>query len=238
MFSSSPDRRNPENRLLARMPAADLARLRGELQSVRLEQGQVIYEADRPIEFVYFVEEGMISVVSVMQDGASIEVSTIGNEGLAGWMAVLGVPTLVYRHTVQVPGRAKRIAVPALARIARDNGFRGLLDRYQAAFLTQAMQSVACNGLHTIEQRLCRWLLGTCDRTDSPELAITHDFLAQMLGVRRASVTDVLRPLQDQGLIRASRGRVAILDAERLAALSCECYGVIRREYERQLHDG
>jgi CRP-like cAMP-binding protein len=237
MFSPAEDRRNSsENRLLAMMPPADLARLRGELQSVRLEHGQVLYEADRPIEFVYFVEEGMISVVSVMRDGSSIEVSMIGNEGLAGWMAVLGVPTAAYRHTVQVPGRAKRIAVPALQRIARpDNGFRGLLDRYQAALLTQAMQSVACNGLHTIEQRLCRWLLGTRDRTDSSELAITHDFLAQMLGVRRASVTDVLRPLQGQGLIRATRGKVAILDRERLAALACECYALIRDEYQRLL---
>jgi CRP-like cAMP-binding protein len=234
MFSS-PSNRVPENRLLAKLPESELARLRSELQSVRLESGQVIYEADRPIEFVYFVEEGMISVVRVMQDGATIEVSAIGNEGIAGGTAVLGVPTLAYRHTVQVPGRAKRISAAALARIARDNGFRTLLDRYHAAFLSQAMQSVACNGLHTIEQRLCRWLLTTRDRTDSAELAITHDFLAQMLGVRRASVTDVLRPLVDQGLIRASRGKVTIIDAERLAALSCECYGVIRREYERLL---
>jgi CRP-like cAMP-binding protein len=235
MFSSNSNHRVPGNRLLAKLPESELARLRSELQSVRLELGQVIYEADRPIEFVYFVEEGMISVVRVMQDGASIEVSAIGNEGIAGGTAVLGVPTLAYRHTVQVPGRARRIAVSALTRIARDNGFRGLLDRYQAAFLTQAMQSVACNGLHTIEQRLCRWLLSTRDRTGSSELAITHDFLAQMLGVRRASVTDVLRPLQDEGLIRATRGKVTIVDAERLAVLSCECYAVIRREYERLL---
>jgi CRP-like cAMP-binding protein len=235
MLSTGSEQRFSENRLLARMPEEDLARIRGELLSVRLELGQVIYEAERPIEFVYFVEEGMISVVSVMRDGASIEASTIGNEGLTGWMAVMGIPALVYRHTVQVPGRARRIAVPALARIVRDNGFRGMVDRFQAAFLTQAMQSVACNGLHTIEQRLCRWLLGTRDRTNSSEFTITHDFLAQMLGVRRASITDVLRPLVDQGLIRATRGRVSILDGDRLATLACECYGVIRSEYLRLL---
>lgn len=241
MFSSTPQRRLAENRLLARLPEGELARLRGELQPVRLEQGQIVCEADRPIEFVYFVEEGIISVVSVMQDGASIEIAAIGNEGVAGWTAVLGVPSVAFRHTVQAPGRARRVAVAALLKMIRpDNGFRdsglrGLLERYQAAFLTQAMQGVACNGLHTIEQRLCRWLLSTRDRTGSSELAITHDFLAQMLGVRRASVTDVLRPLQDQGLIRAARGKVTLVDPERLAALSCECYALIRREYERLL---
>jgi CRP-like cAMP-binding protein len=241
MISATPDRRLSDNRLLAMLPADDLARVRGELQPVRLEQGQILYDADRPIEFVYFVDEGMVSVVSVMQNGSSIEIAMIGNEGVAGWMAVLGVPSIAYRHTVQAAGRARRVAVASLLKMVhqdngfRDSGFRGLLERYQAAFLTQAMQGVACNGLHTIEQRLCRWLLSTRDRTGSSELAITHDLLAQMLGVRRASVTDVLRPLQDDGVIRASRGKLTIVDADRLAAASCECYRIIRREYERML---
>ena len=236
MFSSTPNRRLSENRLLAKLPAEEVARLRGEMQSVRLEPGQTIYEADQPIESVYFLEEGMVSVVSVMRDGAVIEVAAIGSEGVVGSMALFGVPSIPYRYTVQVPGRAKRIPAATLMRaIQPDNGFRRTISRYQATFLTQAMQGAACNGLHTIEQRLCRWLLGTRDRIDSNELAITHDFLAQMLGVRRASVTDVLRPLVDGGVIRASRGKVIIVDPERLAESACECYAIIRREYERLL---
>jgi CRP-like cAMP-binding protein len=232
MFSTGAEHRG-SNRLLARLPADELRRIGVELQPVRLEQGHILYEADRPVEFVYFVDQGMISVVSVMENGASIEVATIGNEGLAGWTAVLGAPRTPYRYNVQVPGHARRIRVAALLKlIAPDNGFRGLVNRYQAAFLTQVMQGVACNGLHSIGQRLCRWLLSTRDRTGSAELVITHDFLAQMLGVRRASITDVLRPLQDEGLIRATRGKVTILNAPRLAAAACECYGVIRGEYQ------
>jgi CRP-like cAMP-binding protein len=229
----NPDNRGGANRLLARLTADELRHLRPELQPVNLEQGKIIYEPDRPMDFVYFIDQGMISVVSVMENGASIEVATIGNEGLTGWTAVLGAPRMRYRHNVQVPGRARRIRVATLVRANwPDNGLRGLVQRYQAAFLTQVMQGVACNGLHSIEQRLCRWLLSTRDRTGTPELQITHEFLAQMLGVRRASITDVLRPLQTRGLIRASRGKVVILDDQRLASSACECYHVIRGEYK------
>lgn len=224
------------NRLLARLSSDQLRLLRPDLQPVNLEQGQVIHEAHRPMESAYFVDEGMISVVSIMEDGASIEVATIGNEGLTGWTALLGASRMPFRFNVQVPGRARRISVAALARAQLpENGFRGLVQRYQAAFLTQVMQGVACNGLHSIGQRLCRWLLSTRDRTGSSELEITHEFLAQMLGVRRASITDVLRPLQERELIRASRGKVTILDPEQLAAESCECYHVIRNEYQWHL---
>jgi CRP-like cAMP-binding protein len=178
-----------------------------------------------------------------MEDGSSIEVATIGQEGLAGWPAVLAqpadrmpVPSLPYRYNMQVAGRARRMSVAALARLlVHDGAFRTLLFRYHAAFLTQVMQGVACNGLHSVEQRCCRWLLSTQDRIGTPELAITHDFLSQMLGVRRASVSDVLGPLQDQGLIRAARGKVTILDSAALAASACECYRVIRGEYQRLL---
>jgi CRP-like cAMP-binding protein len=128
------------------------------------------------------------------------------------------------------------VSVTALAaEVRQDRAFRRLLYRYHAAFVMQVMQGVACNGLHSIEQRCCRWLLSTQDRLGSQELEITHDFLAQMLGVRRASVSDVLRPLQEEGLIRASRGKLTILDSKRLAAASCECYRVIRKEYQRLL---
>jgi CRP-like cAMP-binding protein len=178
----------------------------------------------------------MVSVVSIMENGQSIEVSTIGNEGMAGLPVVLGVDTIPFRHIVQVAGRARRLSAATLdAELKQGRVLRDLLFRYHAAFVTQVMQGMACNGLHPIGQRCCRWLLTTQDRLGSPELAITHDFLAQMLGVRRATVSDVLRPLQERGLIRASRGRIAIVDAQRLSDASRECYHLIRSEYQRLL---
>jgi CRP-like cAMP-binding protein len=218
------------------MPPADQERLRQQLTPVVLEQHTVVFEAGQPLTYVLFVDEGMISVVSHMENGATIEVATIGNEGIVGLGVVLGDESTMYRHNVQVAGRGRRMNAAALAaELANDRHLRRVLHRYSAAFLTQLMQGVACNGLHSVEQRCCRWLLTTQDRLGSHQLNITHDFLAQMLGVRRASVTEVLRPLQQQGLISARRGQVTILDPKRLAASSCECYRVIRSEYQRLL---
>jgi CRP-like cAMP-binding protein len=226
--------RPAENQILAFLPPQELQRIERSLTPVDLQQGQVLYEAEVPFDQVYFVDYGMISIVSVMKDGSSIEVGTIGNEGMAGLQLVLGVNRVPYRHTVQIGGRARRMSVAALhEELKHDHFLRRLLYRYHAAFVTQTMQGMACNGLHSIGQRCCRWLLTTQDRLGSRELEITHDFLSQMLGVRRATVSDVLRPLQQEGMIRASRGRVTILDSKRLAAASCECYGVIRNEYQR-----
>jgi CRP-like cAMP-binding protein len=224
------------NLILAFLPPEERHRLRPNLQPVELEQGTVLYEPNRPVEEVYFMDQGMISVVSIMQSGATIEVGTIGNEGMAGLSVILGVRAVPYRHIVQVAGAARRInAAALLAELKPDATLPLLLNKYHAAFNTQVMQGMACNGLHSVVQRCCKWLLTTQDRLGSHELNITHEFLAQMLGVRRASVTEVLRPLQDNGLIRASRGKVVILDPKRLADSSCECYGVIRREYQRLL---
>ena len=228
--------RLPGNLILAFLPPAEHEQLRGKLQAVELTQGQILYEATTPVEHVYFLDQGMISVVSTMQNGASIEVGTIGHEGMAGLSVLLGVETMPYRHVVQVAGSARRMkAAEFVAELKPDRLLPRLLNRYHAAFNTQVMQGMACNGLHSVVQRCCKWLLTTQDRLGSQELNITHEFLAQMLGVRRASVTEVLRPLQNQGLIRASRGKVVIIDAKRLADTACECYGVIRSEYERLL---
>lgn len=228
--------RPQENQILAFLSPQEYEFCRSHLQSVELPQGQVIYEANAPIEYVYFIDQGMVSVVSIMHNGDSIEVATIGNEGMAGLSVILGVQAMPYRHMVQVPGKARRMSVSALSNeMKQDRRLRPLLFRYHAAFVTQVMQGMACNGLHSIGQRCCRWLLTTQDRLGSHELEITHEFLAQMLGVRRATVTEVLRPLQDDGLIQARRGRLTILDPKRLADASCECYGVIRNEYQRLL---
>jgi CRP-like cAMP-binding protein len=226
--------RPPENLILAYLSPEEQERCRVLVQPVDLPQGHVLYEPGVPFEYVYFIDQGMISVVSVMQNGSSIEVGTIGNEGMAGLALILGVDAVPYRHFVQVPGRGRRMSVNTLAtELKQDRALRRLLFRYHAAFVTQIMQGMACNGLHSIGQRCCRWLLTTQDRLGSRELELTHEFLAQMLGVRRATVTDVLRPLQDDGLIQARRGRLTILDSKRLADASCECYRVIRNEYQR-----
>jgi CRP-like cAMP-binding protein len=228
--------RLPENQILALLPAEELNRFQRYLQPVDLPQGLVLYEAGVPFDEVYFVDQGMVSVVSIMESGDTIEVGTIGNEGLAGLSVILGVDAVPYRHIMQVAGRARKLSTTMLmSEFWHDRQLRRLLNLYHAAFNTQVMQGMACNGLHSIEQRCCRWLLTTQDRLGSFELNITHDFLAQMLGVRRASVTEVLRPLQDEGMIRAKRGQVVILDPKRLADASCECYRVIRREYQRLL---
>jgi CRP-like cAMP-binding protein len=228
--------REPGNLILAFLPTDERERLRPKLQPLELQQGAVLYEASTPVDQVYFLDEGMISVVSIMQNGDTIEVGTIGKEGMAGLSVVLGVQTVPYRHIVQVAGKARRMSAAGLAaELGADRLLPRLLNRYHAAFNTQVMQGMACNGLHSVVQRCCRWLLTTQDRVGSRELNITHEFLAQMLGVRRASVTEVLRPLQNDGLIHASRGKVVILDSKRLADASCECYGVIRSEYRRLL---
>jgi CRP-like cAMP-binding protein len=228
--------RPPGNLILAFLPSEEHERIRSRLQPIELAQGDVLYEANVPVDHVYFMDQGMISVVSIMRNGASIEVGTIGNEGMTGLSVILGVEAVPYRHVVQVAGKARRMSAASLvAELKPDRLLPSLLKRYHAAFNTQVMQGMACNGLHSIVQRCCKWLLTTQDRLGSHELNITHDFLAQMLGVRRASVTEVLRPLQNDGLIRASRGKVTILDPKRLADASCECYGVIRTEYQRLL---
>lgn len=228
--------RPAENQILALLPPEEYQRLRPLLSSVELPQGHILYEAGATFDHVYFLDRGMMSVVSIMEDGSSIEVGTIGNEGMGGLSVVLGVNCLPYRHIMQVGGRGRRMSVSAVtAELKQDRALRKLLYRYHAAFVTQIMQGMACNGLHSIGQRCCRWLLTTQDRLGSHELDITHEFLAQMLGVRRATVSDVLRPLQNGGLIQARRGRVTILDPGGLAAASCECYHVIRKEYQRLL---
>jgi CRP-like cAMP-binding protein len=225
-----------ENQILGCLPPEEQQRLRPLLHPVSLAQFSVLFEAGMPQSHVLFIDEGIVSIVSTMADGATIEIGIVGNEGLAGFGAVLGVDSTPYRHTVQIAGRGRRISTAALRNELRhDSRLKRLLSRYCSAFMTQVMQSVACSGLHSVEQRCCRWLLTAYDRLGTPELDITHDFLARMLGVRRASVTDVLRPLQSRGLISSRRGHVTILDAERLSASSCECFGFIRREYKRLL---
>jgi CRP-like cAMP-binding protein len=224
------------NVVLARLSPERLEKLRPHLRLIELEVKQGIYEPNQPIMHAYFVETGMISVVSTMKDGKSIEVGTIGREGVAGAVVILGAETVPHQYYVQIPGHGHRVDAAVLKDIAKqDDDFRDLLCRSQVAFHTQTMQSAACNGLHSVTQRCCRWLLMSQDRINGDDVPLTHEFLGLMLGVRRASVSDVLKPIQDRGWIQSNRGTITITDRKGLESGCCECYGIITEEQKQLL---
>lgn len=223
-----------KNHLLARLSPSDYRGLMRYLAPVKMESDQVLLKARSPISYIYFPVVGVTSFLTVMENGDTIEVGTVGREGMVGVGGLLGAPYSPNQVIVQVPGEALRAETGPLQREAEANSsFRSLLTRYQTAFLAQVSQSVACNGLHPIGKRCCRWLLMTHDRVGAEAMPITHEYLSYMLGVRRASVTEVLQPLRERGLIAYSRGVITILDRKGLEAASCECYRAIRSEYER-----
>jgi CRP-like cAMP-binding protein len=209
-------------------------RLLPRLQIVPLDLKHVLYEARSPIDYAYFPNRGVASALRVMQDGKAIEVATIGVEGMLGLPLLVGANTTADRVIVQVSGEAMRLSAEALKEEAgRDSPLRRLLLLYQSAFLSQVSQAVACNGLHSVHQRCCRWLLMTQDRAHSDVFPMTHEFLATMLGVRRSTVSEVLEPLQRFGLIRYTRGKLTVLDHDGLQDRSCECYRRINEEFGR-----
>ena len=225
-----------ENVILRRLSPDQREALSSHLRPVKLAVRQVLYEPDRPMEYAYFVEDGMISVVSVMSDGRTVEVGTIGREGMLGSTMLLGADRVPYQCFVQIAGRGNRMsAATLLSECERDEALRRLILNYQAAFLTMAMQGTACNGLHNIQQRCCRWILMSQDRMKSDVIALTHEFLGMMLGVRRASVSDVLLPLQERGWLKSTRGEITILDRKGLESGACECYGLVSKQFQRML---
>ena len=223
-------------RLLAE---CDLSRLEPLLKKVDLTLKQNIYRVHTPIDFVYFPMTGLISAMTVMRDGTAIEVATVGNEGMTGIIPFVGGELSANEVMVQVAGEGLRMDVDDFRKeSALEGPFRRILGRYNAAFQVQVSYSVACNGLHNVSQRCCRWLLMTQDRIGSNVLPLTHEFLGIMLGVRRASVTDVLQPLQERGLIRNERGVIEILDRPGMEVLSCECYSAVKKEFDKVFDDG
>ena len=227
---------SPGNRLLNRLEESDRASFMTATKIVPLEFGQVLLEAHAPIEYAYFPVSGILSAVATMEDGDGIEVATIGKEGMHGIPAFVENETSAYRIIVQGAGEACRIEIGRLKEeLDRSATLRALINRYRAAFLLQVSQCVACNGLHSIERRCCRWMLMTHDRLETDELPLTHEFLALMLGTRRSSVTEVLQLLQQRGLVKAGRGRITVLDRPGLEAASCECYATVQREFQRLL---
>jgi CRP-like cAMP-binding protein len=229
------DQRLPRgNRLLGALADKELERLRPHLETVSLGLKDVLVEPDEPIEHVYFPINSACSIIATMGDGQEVEVGTIGNEGMLGLPVFLGRETVPLRTISQVPGEAVRMRSEALRKEVRpDDRLHELLHRYTEATFIFAAQSSACNRLHSVEQRASRWLLHTHDRVGKDEFPLTQEFLAQMLGVRRASVSEVAGGLQGQRLISYSRGRIRVLDRPGLEAKSCECYGIITKEFDR-----
>ncbi|HEV8061649.1 MAG TPA: Crp/Fnr family transcriptional regulator [Gemmataceae bacterium] len=224
----------PNGCLLARLSASEFQRLSPRLKLVSLDFNAVLYEPRALVDYVYFPLSGVVSAVALMLDGTAIEVATIGHEGMVSIGAFIGVESSADRMVVQVPGEALRMATTDLQSETRsDSPLRRLLIRYHGAFLKQISQAVACNGLHPIQQRCCKWILMTRDRVNADEFPLTQEFLSHMLGVRRASVTEVLRPLQDANLIRNWRGNVTVLDRKNLEAAACECYRITKEEFDR-----
>ncbi|HET7486548.1 MAG TPA: Crp/Fnr family transcriptional regulator [Acidimicrobiales bacterium] len=226
------------NRLLAALPAADRARLSPHLEPEQVELKQLLYEPGKHIDCVYFPRTAVVSVLTTMDDGSGVEIATIGNEGMVGVPLFLGTTFMPVREfsQAQVPGEVIRMDADTFQEeTAAGGALHHIVQRYVQAFFSQVSQQVACNGLHSIEERCSRWLLLTHDRVGSDEFPLTQEFLSQMLGVRRASVTVAAGMLQSAGFIRYRRGRMTVIDREGLEGSSCECYGIIRGEFDRLL---
>jgi CRP-like cAMP-binding protein len=224
------------NRLLAALPPEVADRLRPALTSEPLLQGQVLMEACDPIERIYFPEEGVVSAVCVFPDGTVTEMCATGCEGFVSVVAALGGTHALSRHVVQVPGKALSLDADLFRRMMDEEpGLRSVALSYAQAYIAQALQYVACNGIHNVDQRCARWLLMCHDRVKGDDFPLTQEFLADMLGVHRPTVSVAAKSLQTAGLIRYSRGLVTVLDRKGLEEMSCACYGMLRRQFERLL---
>lgn len=225
-----------QNRLLASLSVEDHSLIAPHLVQVELERGRLLYDPGDRIDTVYFPFDGVISLMTLMENGAAIESATIGPEGALGLGAAVSPRQSLSRAIVQTPVKAGRINASQLHEAWEKSArIRELVDRHAEALFGHAIQSVACNALHSVEARFCRWLLTCHDRISADTVALTQEFLADMLGVQRTTVTAVARTLQEKGVISYRRGVVDIIDRPALEALTCECYGVIRRNYERLL---
>jgi CRP-like cAMP-binding protein len=219
----------PRNRLLLALPSANLKQLLPQLEHISCQREQVLMDADSALDNVFFPNSGVVSAVAVYADGSIIEMATIGREGCTAVQAVFGARSSSARFLVQIPGDAVKLSRAAFTRaMGSMPAFQRIMHAYVQAFLEQVMVSVACNGAHSLKQRLARWLLMMRDRDDDDVLRIGQGLLAEMLGVQRPSVTNAARELEEAGLIVRGRRQVTILDRPRLVAASCECYQLVR----------
>jgi CRP-like cAMP-binding protein len=224
------------NKLLAALPAELYERLGPHLELVELELGASVYEAGSRQAYVYFPTDSIVSLLYVMKDGASTEIAGVGNEGVVGIALFMGGDTTPSRAVVQCAGHAYRLKA-RLLKAEFGGALQHLLLRYTQALITQMAQTAVCNRHHSIEQQLCRWLLLTADRLPRSVLAMTQEAIANTLGVRREGVTEAAGKLQEDGLIHYSRGRITIVDRVGLEARVCECYAVVKKEFDRLLPD-
>jgi len=225
-----------QNRLLAALPMDEWQSWRPKLEHVQLSLGQILYESGCAQSHVYFPVNSIISLLYVMEDGASAEIAVVGNEGMVGVSLLLGGESTPSRAVVQSAGDAFRVNAGTIKDAFNEAGpLQHLLLRYTQALITQMAQTAVCNRHHSLDQQLCRWLLLSLDRLEGSELQMTQELIANMLGVRREGVTAAALKLQAAGLIRYARGRVHVLDRAGLEERTCECYRVVKREYDRLL---
>ena len=218
-----------KNKLLSAVPPEDVQQLLSDLHPVSLSLRQILYQAGAPIDHVFFIEQGVASILTAMADGGTVEVGMVGQEGMVGAAVLLGSETSAQQIIVQIPGTALRLSTLSCKRACeRSAALRNAVHRFLDTMLNLSAQTAACNRLHSIEQRCARWLLMASDRINSDRMQMTHEFLSSMLGVRRVGVTTTLGELQRSGLVRMSRGELVIVDHEGLEAAACECYRVDR----------
>ena len=232
-----PDRAHlQQNHLLAALPEADFVRLQPSLELVPMPLGHILYESGNHLQHVYFPTNCIVSLLYVMEDGHSAEIAVVGNEGIVGVALFMGGETTPNRGIVQSAGEAYRLPGKLIkSEFLQAGSLQRLLLRYTQALLTQMAQTAACNRHHSVDQQLCRWLLLSLDRLSTDELVMTQELIANMLGVRREGVTESAGKLQKLGLIHYSRGRIRVLDRPGLEHQACECYRVVKREFDRLL---
>jgi CRP-like cAMP-binding protein len=233
------DVESQENHILAALPEEVQQRLAPYLEKVDMPLGQVLYESGDKMRHVYFPVDAIVSLLYVMENGASAEISVVGNEGLVGISLFMGGESTSSRAVVQSGGTGYRLPGPRLVdEFNRHGELMSLVLRYTQALITQMAQTAVCNRHHTIDQQLCRWLLLSLDRLPTHDLVMTQELIANMLGVRREGVTEAARKLQKEGVIEYRRGHITVLDRPRLETFSCECYAVVKRETDRLLVPG
>lgn len=224
------------NRLLAALEPEDFAVLEPYLEFVELPKGKVVYEVGAPVTHTYFPHNTIVSLTTILKDGGSVEMAVFGREAMFGFVSALVTRQSFGRYVTQFSGTASRIPVERLNSAGRDNQkIRQLILSFTEALLAQTLQTVACNAVHSVEARCCRWILSTRDRVDHDALPLTHETLAEMLGVQRSTVSSVTRALQMAGLIHQGRGVITITDPVGLEEMSCECYRAVRSSFERLL---
>lgn len=222
------------NLVLNALPAEEYERLFPHLERVTLRLRQVLYHPENPITHVFFPESGTVSVVSVFEDGSTVEVGMVGNEGMFGVNVFMGSVSMPLQAVVQLPGEGYRMRAEVLREEFRRGGpLQDMLLRYTQGFITQVSQNAACNRAHHVEGQIAKWLLMCADRSPSHELELTQEFIATMLGVRRPGVTEAAGQLRDRGLISYVRGHITVTDREGLEKISCECYQLIKKEFAR-----